>query len=172
VLTLRPPTAGDWVAVHSWGSRPEFSRYQPWEPNTEEQSRAFVRAALEDWSRTPRDRWVYLACQEGQPVGVGELKLRSRSHRRGEIAYGVHPDLWGRGLATAIGRELLAVGFGQLGLHRIYGTCDPRNLGSARVLRKLGITYEGRLRHTLLLRDGWRDSDMFSILDEEWAGAA
>jgi RimJ/RimL family protein N-acetyltransferase len=30
------------------------------------------------------------------------------------------------------------------------------------------MTYEGRLRHTLLIRDGWRDSEIFSILDNEW----
>ncbi|MFF4050393.1 GNAT family N-acetyltransferase [Streptomyces chartreusis] len=55
-----------------------------------------------------------------------------------------------------------------MGLHRIFATCDPRNLGSARVLTKLGMTYEGRLRHTAWIRDGWRDSLTFSILEEEW----
>jgi hypothetical protein len=29
-------------------------------------------------------------------------------------------------------------------------------------------TREGRLRHNSLIRDGWRDSDVFSILDDEW----
>ena len=53
-------------------------------------------------------------------------------------------------------------------MHRIYATCDPRNVASSRVLGKLGMTREGRLRHTSLIRDGWRDSDVFSILDDEW----
>ncbi|WP_398940048.1 GNAT family N-acetyltransferase [Streptomyces sp. IB201691-2A2] len=73
-----------------------------------------------------------------------------------------------RRLRTGIGRQLLSRGFGQLGLHRIFATCDPRNLGSARVLAKLGMTYEGHLRHTAWIRDGWRDSLTFSILEEEW----
>lgn len=42
------------------------------------------------------------------------------------------------------------------------------HLASARVLAKLGMTYEGRLRHTQLIRDGWRDSDTYSILEDEW----
>lgn len=71
-------------------------------------------------------------------------------------------------MGTAIGGELLTRGFGPLGLHRIHATCDPRNLASARVLAKLGMTHEGRHRHTALIRDGWRDSEVFSILDEEW----
>ncbi|MET9021423.1 GNAT family protein [Actinopolymorpha sp. NPDC004070] len=47
-------------------------------------------------------------------------------------------------------------------------TCDPRNAGSAALLRRLGMAYEGRLRHTMLLRDGWRDSETFGILEDEW----
>jgi hypothetical protein len=30
------------------------------------------------------------------------------------------------------------------------------------------MTFEGRLRHTMMIRDGWRDSSVFSILAEEW----
>ncbi|WP_307630849.1 GNAT family N-acetyltransferase [Streptomyces turgidiscabies] len=92
----------------------------------------------------------------------------SRRHRQGDIAYIVHPRAWGRGVGTAIGQELLSRGFGEWGLHRIYATCDPRNLASSRLLGKLGMTYEGRHRHTALIRDGWRDSEMFSILEAEW----
>ncbi|MFB6877881.1 GNAT family N-acetyltransferase [Streptomyces sp. NPDC056323] len=81
----------------------------------------------------------------------------------------MHPRVWGRGVVTVIGRELLGRGFGLIGLHRIHATCDPRNVASARVLGKLGMTHEGRHRHTALIRDGWRDSEVFSILDQEWA---
>ncbi|MEU4704634.1 GNAT family N-acetyltransferase [Nonomuraea dietziae] len=104
---------------------------------------------------------------EGDVVGMGELHVRSRGNRQGEITYVVHPRFWGQGVGTEIGRELLSRGFEELDLHRIYATCDPRNLGSARVLSKLGMTWEGRHRHTTLIRDGWRDSELFSILEEE-----
>src|SRR5664279_5226988 len=33
-------------------------------------------------------------------------------------------------------------------MHRIAGTRDPRNGASARVLQKIGMSYEGRMRHT------------------------
>jgi RimJ/RimL family protein N-acetyltransferase len=101
-------------------------------------------------------------------VGMGEVHIRSGAQRQGEISYVVHPRVWGQGIGTQIGRQLLTFGFGQLGLHRIYGTCDPRNLGSACVLAKLGMTREGRLRHTQLIRDGWRDSLVFGIVEDEW----
>ncbi|MET9692595.1 GNAT family protein [Streptomyces sp. NPDC006514] len=78
---------------------------------------------------------------------------------------------WPHPLRTS-GRQLLAHGFGKLGLHRIHATCDPRNLGSSRVLSKIGMTCAGRLRDTVLLHDGWRDSMIFSSLEEEWRPTA
>ena len=74
----------------------------------------------------------------------------------------------GRGVGTAIARALLGVAFESLNLHRVMATCDPRNLASAAVLQKVGMTFEGQLRHTMQIRDGWRDSSVFSVLANEW----
>lgn len=170
-MSLREIVPGDEAAVHAFAGLPDACRYQAWGPNSEEQTREFVQGAVEAAAGSPRVRFAYAAWWEGELIGTGELNIRDRDHRQGEIGYLVHPRVWGRGVGTAIGRELLELGFGGLGLHRIFATCDPRNVGSARVLGKLGMTYEGRHRHTMLVRDGWRDSDVFSVLEEEWARA-
>lgn len=126
----------------------------------------------EDWPDTPQRRSPYVARVGRDVVGTGELHVRSHKQRQGEISYVVHPRVWGQGIGTEIGRHLLARGFDELGLHRISATCDPRNLGSSRVLSKIGTTREGHLRHTSLLRDGRRDSLLFSCLEEEWHSPA
>ncbi|GAA0353528.1 GNAT family N-acetyltransferase [Actinoallomurus spadix] len=162
----------DWRAVHSWASLDEVCRFQVWGPNTEEQTREFVVAAVAAWSQVPQKRFAYVARVGDDVVGMGELHVRSFEQRRGEITYVVHPRAWGHGVGTAIGEQLLHHGFERLALHRIFATCDPRNLASARVLSRLGMTREGRHRHTALIRDGWRDSEMFAILEDEWRGHA
>ena len=52
-------------------------------------------------------------------------------------------------------------------MHRIFATCDPRNQASARVLSKVGMQHEGTLRHTLQIRSGWRDSEMYALITED-----
>ncbi|TDC10168.1 N-acetyltransferase [Streptomyces sp. 8K308] len=168
VVSLERIEFTDWRDVHAWARLPEACRYQPWGPNTEEQTRAFVRAAVEAWTHRPQGRFAFVARRHGAVVGMGELRIRSVPQRQGEISYIVHPRAWGAGTGTAIGRGLLRHGFETLGLHRIHATCDPRNLASARVLRKLGMTWEGRHRQVALIRDGWRDSEVFGILEDEW----
>jgi RimJ/RimL family protein N-acetyltransferase len=49
----------------------------------------------------------------------------------------------------------------------IQGTCDPRNVAAARVLQRLGMQYEGRLRDAMLIRDGRRGSDLYGGMAEE-----
>ena len=59
-------------------------------------------------------------------------------------------------------------GFGELGLHRIFATCDPRNIGSRRVLEKAGMQCEGILREHKWQKGEWRDSCLYAMLEHEW----
>lgn len=162
-MILRPLRVDDWQAVHDWARLEEACRYQPWGPDTPEDTQSFVDAAVAAWDD---GRFTHAVEVDGEVKGLGELRLRE--HLSAEMAYSVHPELWGRGIGTEVGRELLRIGFDELKLHRIWGTCDPRNVASSRVMRKLGMMHEGRMRQNLLIRDGWRDSDLYSILDHEW----
>ncbi|MDR6552608.1 GNAT family protein [Paenibacillus qinlingensis] len=167
---LREFNFNDWIDVHKYASQEIVCRFQPWGPNNEEQTQVFVRQILEDAKKTPRNRFVFAIIEQstGKMIGAGEINIRSRTNLSGEIAYIIHPDYWGKGIATEVAKLLVNCGFKEFHLHRIYATCDPRNIGSAKVLSKVGMTQEGRLRDALLIKDGWRDSLVFGILQYEW----
>jgi RimJ/RimL family protein N-acetyltransferase len=167
-IALRPIDVDDWRAVHQWASTLEACRYEVWGPNTVAETKAFVAQAVGQWSHQPQDRYVWTAEEQRMVVGLGELRISSRKWRQGEIGYVVHVDHWRRGIGTAIARALLGIAFDSMDLHRVMATCDPRNLASAAVLQKVDMTLEGRLRHTMQIRDGWRDSSVFSMLADEW----
>ncbi len=164
-MRLRPLTEDDVDAVHAYASLPEVSRYQEWGPNSYQETEEFVAAWIHDMATSPQERWVYAIELDGDMIGSGEFRIRGAS--AGEISYILHPRVWGRGLATTFARELIRLGFAEHHRHRIYATCDPRNIASGRVLAKAGMTYEGRMRDTMLLRDGWRDSDLYAILADD-----
>jgi RimJ/RimL family protein N-acetyltransferase len=166
-LTLRELSNDDWPAIHAYASLLEVCRFQAWGPNTPEETRVFVEEAVASAAAQPRRRFAFAAVLAGaeRAIGVGELNIRDARYRTGEIGYGLHPDFWGQGLATEMAQLLLDYGFRVLRLHRIFATCDPRNLASARVLQKIGMVYEGRMREVMLIRDGWRDSELYAILE-------
>ncbi len=171
-LALRPMSLGDTDVVHAWARLPEVCRYQAWGPNSAEDTRRYVAEAVATAEEVPRRRYVWIATDAtGRAVGSAELQVRSPQERCAELGYLVDPELWGRGYATRMAALVAGFAFDELGMHRVEATCDPRNAGSARVLRRLGMTHEGRRRHTMLLRDGWRDSELFGMLEDEWAAS-
>lgn len=168
-IALRPLREDDWQAVHEWARLPEVSRYQTWGPNSVEDTQAYVAAALAA-TADPSNGYVWVAQRpDGRVVGNIELHLHAAQDACGEVGYLMHPEVWGRGHATAAAARVVEFAFTELGLHRVQATCHPDNRASARVLDKLGMTREGRLRENLRMRDGsWRDSEMFAVLAREW----
>lgn len=169
-VLLRDFCLDDWPAVHSYAVRPEVYRFQPWEPSTPDEARKFVEVSIAEAQTQPRTNYslAIILMTTDQVIGSCNLKIHSQQFQHGELGYFLHPDYWNQGYATEVTRCLLRFGFTNCALHRIVGMCDPRNTASARVLEKVGMQYEGRLREIMFIQDGWRDSLLYSILKHEW----
>ena len=169
-LILREFAESDWQAVHGYASDPEVVRYMVWGPNTEEATRGFIQHALTCQQEQPRrncDLAVVLKA-DGRIIGGCGIYISNPNNREGEIGYIFHRDFWGRGYATETARAMVALGFERLGLHRVFATCDPQNVASARVLEKARMRREGHLQEHLWQKGAWRDSYLYAILEREW----
>jgi len=169
-LVLRDFREGDWEAVHRYACDPQVVRYMKWGPNSEEETKAFVQRALSTQQEDPRRAFELAVTlkETGALIGACSLHVSRPEHRQGWIGYCFHRAYWGRGYGTEAASVLIALGFEQLGLHRIFATCDARNLASARVLEKAGMRREGHLRHDEWLRGEWRDTYLYAILEHQW----
>ncbi len=168
-LLLRDFVEKDIPAVHCYASDPEVVRYMAWGPNTERDTRDAVKRWLAEQASEPRLSFslaIVLRAEE-HLIGSCSIRVSDQESRAGHIGYCLNRDYWGRGYASEAARALVAFGFGQLGLHRIFATCDTRNLASARVLEKAGMRREGHLREHKRIRGEWRDSYLYAILEHE-----
>lgn len=168
-LCLRPIEEPDWEAVHRYSIDPDVIRHVAWGPNSEEHSREFVRWAAALWRDAPHmnEHFAVVRQDDGRLIGSCNLGL-TEGDRQGEIGYAFARDAWGQGYATEAADALLRRGFGELGLHRVHATCAPENIGSIRVLEKIGMRREGLLLEHKWQRDHWRDSCLYAILGREW----
>lgn len=89
-------------------------------------------------------------------------------HRSAEIGYWIGKPFWGNGYCTEASLAVLKYGFQQRGLHRIHGKCYSRNPASGRVMEKIGMQHEGRLRDHILKWDVFEDVEMYAILEGEF----
>jgi RimJ/RimL family protein N-acetyltransferase len=64
---------------------------------------------------------------------------------------------------------LLEIGFSEYDFHRIYGRCDARNVGSYRVMERLGMRREAHFVESEFFKGEWSDELFYAILQDEWA---
>lgn len=170
-LVLREVALDDAEAMQGFAGEPDVVRYMQWGPNTLEHTRAFCERQLLAQRDPDRRDFEFSLCEKDGEGLIGAAGLRVESEQRGgELGYILCHESWGRGLATEAARALLRFGFGVLGLHRISALVDPENLGSRRVLGKIGMREEGTLRHQVHVRGEFRDRIVAAILEDEYWG--
>jgi len=169
-LLLRPFREEDWRDVHEYAADPEVCRYMAWGPNTEDETKAFISKAIAEQQQDPRLSYQFAVVLQTDAKLIGSCGIRiSDVHgREAWIGYCINRKYWGRGYGTEAAGALLRSGFEALNLHRIFATCDPENLASARVLEKNGMTREKLLRRHKRQKGKWRDSLLYAILKDQW----
>src|SRR5262245_16393466 len=79
------------------------------------------------------------------PIGMCGL-VRREALRDADIGFAFFPEFWSKGYAIEAAAPVLEHAGRVLGLTRIVGIAKPENEASIRLLRKLGMKYEGRVR--------------------------
>lgn len=86
-----------------------------------------------------------------------------------EIGVWTEPAGQGHGLVTRSVRLLLDHALIERGLARAEWHCDPRNVRSAAVAERVGMTAEGILRSAFPHNGERQDMQVWGILQDEWA---
>ena len=151
--------------------REDVCRFLPWTPMDRDQARAKLEQRVRQTHIEADGDPLVLVAEEsdtGRPVGEFMLRLKSLESRQGEIGWSLHPDAQGRGFATEGAREMLRMGFDELGLHRIVAGCDPRNAGSLRVMERLGMRREAEFVDYEHFKGEWASEIVCAMLESEW----
>jgi ribosomal-protein-alanine N-acetyltransferase len=173
-LLLREFVADDWEAVLAYQADPLYLRYYHQTEVTADDARAFVQMFLDQQAEQPRTKFqlALVLKAEGRLVGNCGIRINDVAQREGNIGYELASRLWGQGLITEAARCIVDFGFRELGLHRIYAWCVADNVGSYRVMEKIGMRREGRLREKEFIKGQWHDHLLYAILEHEWRSAA
>lgn len=184
-LLLRPFTMDDVDDVLEYANDPESARYQK-NIRLGPSSRKDVETLVTMFS-TP-STWetgqsgmpassngvgllqVFAATLEGKVIGEVYLNRweDDRANERIQIGYSLSRKHWNKGLMTEAARAVTNWAFQTYSFNRMYSTCDPRNIGSWRVMEKLGMKREGILRSHLIWNGEIRDQMYYGILRDEW----
>ena len=131
-----------------------------------------------DWQHAePRTHFQLAITLKDTRRLIGDCGLRQRAElpfgetasNEGDIGYELDPAYWGNGYATEAVLAIVAFGFGELGLHRIWTACVSENERSWRLMERIGMRREGLLKQNEWMRDRWWDTPVYAFLRDEWA---
>jgi RimJ/RimL family protein N-acetyltransferase len=126
----------------------EVGRYQGWEPQSDEEARAFIAEMARAEFGLPGE-WLQIAIADAADDLLGDIGLCvMRSGREAEFGITLARDAQGRGLAEEAARTLAGGLRAHTGVRRLIGITDTRNTASARLLERLGMTLEAELAAT------------------------
>lgn len=169
-LILRPLLAEDAAEIFRYRSDPEICRYQFWEPANITDVEQFVEMMTRIQLNTP-GTWFQLAiCPRDTGGLVGDLGLRFPHEQDHEVEFGITlaPEHQGRGFATEALEAVFTYLFDTLAKQRIFGSVDPRNSDSIRLMERLGMRREAHFRERLWFKGEWADDIIYGILRREW----
>jgi ribosomal-protein-alanine N-acetyltransferase len=144
-VCLRPLIPGDDAAMFAYASDPEVTRFLPWEPAPDVASvRPFLEEQVDKRRRGQALALAVVLRESGEMIGSTDLMdLRPGRTPGAELGYLMARPFWGQGLMTEAAGLTVAYALGGLGLKGVAAWADAENLGSRRVLEKIGMRARG-----------------------------
>ncbi len=115
-----------------------MARYLTITPSSPEQVERDLHGVIARWRERGYDRWVVEDKRTSAFLGYCGLQAKP-THI--DLGYGLVRTHWGRGFTTEAARAALRHGFEMLGFDLITGLTLPENIGSWRVMEKLGLKF-------------------------------
>lgn len=135
-----------------------------------EDTRDYVARMVASQRTEPRLIWELAVVVTSINRLVGACDLTCENEHEGDLGFIFAKDVWGMGFATEAARAMVRAGFEELGLTRIFSTCDVANGASARVLEKAGLARVSTLDRHKYARGKWWTSFLYERQREDWLG--
>ncbi|MCH7323748.1 GNAT family N-acetyltransferase [Solibacillus sp. MA9] len=166
-LILRQLKIEDAQAMYIYASNDDVTKYVLWDSHTSsEQTKQFLQFMIDKYEQE-NYAWAVTLKDSDEFIGTIDYVMFNKEERIGEIGYAVSHLYWGKGYMSEAAQAIVHYGFAKLNLERIQARCFAENIGSERVMQKIGMVYEGTMRKAKFSKGTYYDLKMYSILREE-----
>lgn len=166
-LLLRMLREEDIDVLTAYRNDPEVNALQDWDlPYPRERAERMV-AELADRADIVPGKGTQLAIDlDGELIGDLYVGLDEHSGIA-DIGYTLRTEHQGKGYAGEATAAVVDDLIGRLGVHRVVAELSTDNTASARLLERLGMTFESLTRRSFWWRGAWDDNLYYSMSAEE-----
>lgn len=169
-LSIRPISENDIENIFELQSLEETSKFNTSKsPSDIDETKMNVEKWIAENNKENIKHFTFAVelIDEEKFIGLIGLHLGKEHYKNAEVWFQFDYRFWNKGYATESLRKIIDFGFETLKLHRIEAGCAVDNVGSFRVLEKVGMLREALTRQLLPLKSGWSDNYGYAILSSD-----
>lgn len=159
-LILSPLNKSFEKDIFEYAQNPEVARYVPWEPHkTLNDTRDFIASMLLRQSSAPGQLFFVWVIQDKKTEkAIGTIDFKQPAPHVGQIDYALGKDHWGKGIMSEAAQEVRKWAIEHLpNIKRLQAFAVVENVGSTKVMEKIGFHFEGIRKKQTHFKDEYRD---------------
>lgn len=139
-LQLRPHGLRYLETTYEYARDPENTRYMLHLPKESvEETREFLTGAERDWASDRPGTYEFAILLDGVHIGACCLNICDEERSFAEPGWIINRRYWNKGYAAEAAAAMIRWGVDDLGIREYIAHCDGENIGSYRVMEKLGM---------------------------------
>lgn len=143
-LLLRPLDVSDLKTVHRFEADAETAKYMLYPPDKSlEDTKRFLERISAEWKKETPSLYEFAVIFNLVQIGIVSLYI-DQDKTEGELGWIFDRQYWGKGYATEAALAVKDFAIRHLKVKKITAYCDSRNINSARVMERIGLTFESR----------------------------
>lgn len=161
-FSIRPFKTTDIESLMEYANNPKIAANltnQFPHPYTRESGQAFIRMATQINPPT-----IFAIDINNKASGGIGLHVQEDIHiKNAELGYWLAEPFWGKGIMTKAVKHMVAYGFKNLDINRIFARPFGTNLASQKVLRNAGFVLEGKFKDTIYKNGQYLDELIYAV---------
>jgi [ribosomal protein S5]-alanine N-acetyltransferase len=128
----------------------------------------FIKKSIQKMKKKDAYPFGIIDLETQRVIGIVEIMKIDWKNKNFELGYWLGRKYWSKGIMTEAAQLALCYAFFALKLHRASARCFDKNVASARVMEKIGMKPEGRLREEKYRYGKWHNILHYGILKREF----
>jgi len=137
---------------------------------TKRQIEDLINKKVNNYMKFYGGEWLIERTKDKKIIGVFSIFF-DLENNSSQISYVLGDKYWGNGYCIEICKEILSICFNEIELYRVEADCVGANVTSVKLLKKLGMKYEGSERAGSFNKvdNKFYDFEYYAILKSEYS---
>nr|WP_312291524.1 GNAT family N-acetyltransferase [Clostridium chromiireducens] len=134
------------ISTHEYASDFDNTRYMKCLPSTTvSETKDFLERVQEEWQKASPQFYEYAILLDGQHIGAVSIYI-NKDNGEGNIGWIINKKYWRNGYAEEAAKGILNFAIQELGVRKFVAHCDSENIGSYRVMERLGMSLVSKMQ--------------------------